>query len=332
MNRISTPLEAIADFSNLYEAYRRARRGKRHRGSVERFTERLEHEILDLRAHLLAGSYQPGALRQFEIHDPKLRTISVAPFRDRVVHQALVGALEQHLDRRLDFDSYACRRDKGVDAALRRAVRLSRRGCFVLRSDIRSCFASIPHLPLLELLHRLIRDDRVVGLFEIIIGSASTSDRGLPIGSLTSQWLANLYLGGIDRFARETLKPQGYLRYMDDFCLVGVDRGSVRGFRRSLEEWIPRNLGLELNPRATGIFPSAAWPFLGFRVSPRGTNIRRSTWRRAQVGIRRLVHECRQGWMDEDELARRVLPRLSHLARGCSLGLRRASRLLEEIP
>ncbi len=126
MKRVNGLFEPVADFGNLYHAYLRARRGKRDRLAVERFTVELEPELLRLRCELLDGSYRPGPFVSFEIEDPKPRIIHAAPFRDRVLHHAIIGVLEPHFERWLDFDSYACRKRKGVDAALRRAVELTR--------------------------------------------------------------------------------------------------------------------------------------------------------------------------------------------------------------
>jgi retron-type reverse transcriptase len=253
MRRIGGLFEAIASFENLYRAFTRASRSKRHRESVDRFSFRLEGELLRLRAELKSGTYRPGPMREFTIEDPKRRKIRAAPFRDRVLHHAVMGVLEPHFERWLDSDSYACRKGKGTDAALRRAVVLSRRGSWVLKTDVESFFATVDHGILKGLLARRLKDPRLLELLGSIIDHGGNIDhggdtdhgtktgmgaKGLPIGSLTSQWLANLYLAPLDRFVREALQPRGYLRYMDDFAVIADGKETLKKIRREVETWL----------------------------------------------------------------------------------------------
>ena len=155
MKRIGGLFESIASFENLYQAYQRARRGKKSRASIDRFAFDLEPELLRLRRELLEGTYRPGEFVTFTIHDPKTREIAAAPFRDRVLHQAILGVLEPHLEPTLDADSYACRKGLGMDAALRRAQAVTRRSSWVLKSDIKSCFPSVDHAVLTRTSHQI---------------------------------------------------------------------------------------------------------------------------------------------------------------------------------
>ena len=186
MKRAGGLFDTIASFENLYRAYLKARRGKQSRGAVDRFSFLLERELLSLRSGLCTGSYRPGTAFTFVIHDPKRRTISAAPFRDRVVHHAVIGVLEPHLERGLDPDCYACRKGLGLDRALARAQALSRRSRWVLKSDIKSCFPTIDHAVLKGFLGRRFKDRRLLDLLEVIIDRGAEDSKGLPIGSLTS--------------------------------------------------------------------------------------------------------------------------------------------------
>ncbi len=303
MKRIGNLFEAVADFGNLHAAYLRARKGKRHRRSVDRFSFGLETELLSLRREVLDGSWRPGELRAFEIRDPKPRTIHAAPFRDRVLHQALMGVMEPHFERWFDHDSYACRKGKGVDAALARAVTLSRKSKWVLRSDIGKCFSSVDHAVLKKLLDRKFKDRRLLALLFRIIDHGGENGRGLPIGNLTSQWLANLYLDKMDLFIRHESKPEGYCRYMDDFGLFGKDRETLMRMRDRLGSWLGKELRLRLNPRVTQIFSCASgWPFLGFRVLPTGMRLRRETWRRFRKRLGRRFHLYERGRLPVEDL------------------------------
>lgn len=126
MRRIGSVWETIVSFDNLCSAAIAAARGKRTVRGVARFMERLEPEVLQLQRELRSDSYRPGASTTFVVHDPKTREITAAPFRDRVVHHALIDPLEPWLDRRMIAHSYACRRGRGQHRALGRATRLLR--------------------------------------------------------------------------------------------------------------------------------------------------------------------------------------------------------------
>ena len=135
----------ICTFENLYQAYRKARRGKRGRAGPADFERVQEDELLALQDELQAQSYTPGAYRSFYIHDPKRRLISAAPFRDRVVHHALCRVIEPIWENRFIHDSYANRNGKGTHRALDRVTQFSRRYRYVLQCDIRQFFPSIDH-------------------------------------------------------------------------------------------------------------------------------------------------------------------------------------------
>ena len=235
----------------------------------------------------------PGPTVTFEVWDPKRRTITVAPFRDRVVHHALIAAIGPHLERGMDPDSFGCRTGKGTDAALARAVTLARRHPWALRADVAAFFASVPHDPLLDQLARLFKDRRLVALVERILRAGagrpepgSPPGRGLPIGHLTSQWFANLYLTPLDHALRALPEARGLVRYMDDVIVLGRTRADLRRVRTALETALGA-LGLTTNTRVTQAHRTRdGFPFLGFRVETRaGLCLRATTWRRLRRAI-----------------------------------------------
>ncbi len=210
----------VYSFENLWLAYRKARRGKRKKASVADFEYGLEDELLQLQAELESETWQPGPYRSFYIHEPKRRLISAAPFRDRVVHHTLCNVIEPLWERRFIFDSYANRRGKGTHRAIVRCSQFAHRYRYVLQCDVRQFFPSIDHEILLATLVRVIQDEKVLNLAERIICSgagvlsevyamqwfpgddllAQLRPRGLPIGNLTSQFWANVYLNSFDHF------------------------------------------------------------------------------------------------------------------------------------
>ena len=204
----------ITSWENLLLAYRRASRGKRGRPDVAAFEHRLEDNLVALRCELREQRYRPGPYASFYIHEPKRRLISAAPFRDRVVHHALCNVIEPLFERSFIAESYANRIGKGTHQALDRAQHHARRYRYVLQLDIRQFFPSIDHAILKALLARKVDDPDVRWLIDQVLDSgrgvlaeeyrmvyfegddllAVLRPRGLPIGNLTSQFWANVYL------------------------------------------------------------------------------------------------------------------------------------------
>ena len=273
-------LEQVADPENLREAFLRAAKGKSHRADVIAFRSRLDEELAALSADILSGQVAVGRFTAFTIHEPKERRIHAPCFRERMLHHALVGPCEADFERWHIADTYACRRGKGREAAVRRAEHFAVRHGWFLKLDVEKYFDSIPHDVLLAGLARRFRDARVVDLWRRIIASyAVTPGRGLPIGALTSQYLANHYLMPVDRMVRETLRIPGYVRYMDDMALWG-GQGPLREALAALRRLLGEDLGLRikanwhLQPAARGM------DFLGYRILPGGSRLARPSRRR----------------------------------------------------
>lgn len=326
MRRFGGLFDRVVDFGNLIAAAGRAGRGKSGCAEIATFLRFVEWEALQLQRQLTAGTYQPAGYTTFFISDPKRRQITVAPFRDRVVHHALMGAMEPCLERMFIHDSYACRRGKGTLRAVERARRFSRRGGYFLKLDVRSFFHSIAHDVLLDLLARRFKDRRLLALLETIVRHpvpGCSPGRGMPIGNLTSQHLANYYLNALDQFVLERLRPRGYLRYMDDMIIFGEDKkllwslaGEVGGFLRD-------RLRLELKPSATLLAPvTQGVPFLGRRVYPGLVRIRRENLRRSLRRWRRRNHQYQWRELSCEELAQSERATFAHLAQADSLRLR----------
>ncbi len=322
----------IAAFDALYVAAKRAARGKRSGHSVASFLERLEPEALQLERELLADTWRPAPTRQFVIHDPKRRTITAVPFRDRVVHHALIAPLQPVLERRMIDDSFACRPGRGTHAALRRAQAFTRRYRHALKLDVRAFFDSLRHDVVLDTLARLVKDRCTLRLCERIVRGpgAATSSRGLPIGSLTSQWFANVVLDRLDHFVKEQLRVPGYLRYLDDFALFADDKAWLWAAKHQVESYLHEVLDLTLKPAATRLAPVCdGLHFLGFHVFPHTLRVKPATLRRFRWRLRWLKAELRAGRIDEDRFIRAVAAVIEHIRQADSLRLRR--RVLAEL-
>lgn len=271
--------EQVVSWPNLLLAARKARRGKRHRPTVARFEYEQERQLLRLQRELRAGEWQPGPFTTHWITRPKPRLISAAPYRDRVVHHALMNVLEPLLERHFHPGSFACRKGRGTHAAADRLQRLMRRHPYALQCDVQKFFPSIDHETLKGLFRRLLRDRRLLALMDAIVGGSNEQEsvrhlfpddpprrrRGLPIGNLTSQWFANWYLTSLDHFVTGHLRVPGFVRYCDDFVLFG-ERSLLREARSAVGEWVS-GLGFCLHAGRRAVVPVRAGArFVGYRL------------------------------------------------------------------
>ncbi len=322
MRRLAQVWPRIVDFRALLLATQRAARGKRSDSAVAGFVERIEPEVLCLQRELSENRWRPGPSRQFSIRDPKPRTITAVPFRDRVVHHALIAPLEPWFDRRMIHDTYACRKGKGTHAALDRAQALVRRQRYFLKLDIKSFFDSIPHQSVRSSLSRLIKDRRTLALCDTIL-RGQDSEIGLPIGSLTSQWFANMLLDPLDHLLTEDLRIPGYARFMDDSVLFSDSRAQLVDAHGFISTWLHDGPGLRLKAEATILAPTTeGLPFLGWliyaklrRIRPQ--NLRRYRWR---LRLRRWQYET--GIIDSEAYQHSVTALVTHLSHGDTRGLR----------
>ncbi len=308
MRRAGHLFEQVAAFHPLCRAARRAARGKRLSRSAADFLLNLEPEVLQLERELLAGTYRPRPYRSFRI-------------RDRVVHHALCAALEPVFERAAIDDSYACRTGRGQHAALERAQAFARRHPWYLKLDVAQFFETADHAVLKAQLGRLLKDARALDLCATFIDAGSpgsAAGKGLPIGNLTSQHFANLYLAPLDRFAKEALRIPGYVRYMDDLLCFGPDKGTVRGWRGEIAGFAEGRLRLALREDAERLAPvRVGVPFLGFRVWPGLVRLDAARARRLRRRFRAIA-----GVADEDERARRVEGVVGWAAQGDTARLR----------
>lgn len=332
----------VVSFENLLAAFRKARRGKRRRPDVARFDLDLETELLALQSELRDGSYRPGAYRSFTIYERKPRQISAAPFRDRVVHHALLNVVEPLIDRRFIFDSYACRPGKGVHRAVRRYQRWAQRYAYALKLDVARYFPSIDHEILRQQLRRHLKDARVLWLFDVILEhspafpdeppvyfpgddllSPLTRRAGIPIGNLTSQFLANLYLNDLDHFVKERLRARAYLRYVDDLLLLSDDKAELHAWRTAIGEQL-ESLRLRIHPRKANLFRvHDGVDVLGYRVFPGYRKLRDDNGHRFARRLRGFAAAYRRGDLDWEDFNAGVQSWIGHARQADTLGLRR---------
>jgi hypothetical protein len=333
----------IASWENLLLAYRKASQGKRGKANVAAFEYRLEENLLDLQAELRRGIYRPGGYVSFVIHEPKRRIISAAPFRDRVVHHALCNLIEPLFERSFIAGSYANRIGKGTHRALDRCQQFARQYRYVLQCDLRQFFPSIDHAVLRDRLARKIDDGPVMELVDSILASgagvldeaydmvyfheddllAALRPRGLPIGNLTSQFWANVFLNPFDHFVKQELRCPAYLRFVDDFLLFADDKKLLWSWKDGIINRL-ENFRLTCHPAAHPRPVTEGIPFLGFTVYPQRRRLKRRKGIFYRRQLWRLIEEYADGLITLAQLTASIQGWVNHTRYGNTIGLRKA--------
>ncbi len=341
----------ITSWANLLLAYQSASRRKRGRGDVAAFEYRLEDNLYRLQEELQSQSYRPGNYHSFFIHEPKRRLISAAPFRDRVVHHALCNVIEPLFERSFIEDSYANRVGKGTHRARDRCQEYARRFRYVLACDARQFFPSLDHAVLRAQLAQKITDTQTLWLIDQILQSgegvlsdqyemvyfpgddllAALRPRGLPIGNLTSQFWANVYLNPFDHFVKRRLRCQGYVRYVDDFLLFADDKPTLWAWKAALEAELVR-YRLTIHPGAQPRPVTEGIPFLGFHIFPDRRRLKRRKGVQYQRKLKRLMDQYRRGEISMETMSASVRGWVNHARYGNTVGLRKKILGSQPIP
>jgi len=332
--------DKICSFQNLLSAAEKAQKGKRFQDNVGRFNFNLEAELLLLQNELQNQAYQPGLYRSFYIYEPKKRMISAAPYRDRVVHHALCNIIEPIFDKIFISDSYANRKGKGTHKAVNRFSEFCKKNKYVLKCDIKKYFPSIDHQILYNLLAKRITDQKCLWFIKLIIDSSNPQEeviryfdsdnlftpcerrRGLPIGNLTSQFFANIYLNEFDHFVKEQLKCRYYIRYVDDFVVLDDDKDRLHKVKNNIERYL-EVLRLRLHPRKCHIFPvTQGTNFLGYRIFPTHRLLNKDNIRRFKKRLSRFQQFYAAGMLALDKLTASIRSWIAHASHADTYGLR----------
>ena len=338
MNRENNLFEKICSIQNLHESFYKASKGKRQSTEYLKFRQNAGKKLEELRQVLLQGIYTAGAYRQFTIIDPKERVISAAPFKDRIVHHAIINVLEPVFEKQFIYHTYACRKGKGTHAAARYAFKCAKKYQFFLKLDVRKYFDSIDHSVLKNLLCRIIKDTRCLELLFSVIDSYEMQNAeggwrqgesrfanefsapfsfegfrkltspscGLPIGNLTSQFFANLYLSPLDHFVLEQLKPKGYVRYMDDMVLFSDSLDELKGTFLQVERFCREKLHLFLKEPVFGKTSNGV-SFLGWRITSNGIFLPGKTKRRMKKKLYEIQKDYNDGKISEEKMYERAM-------------------------
>lgn len=304
--------ESVISFESLLEAWHRTEKGRKTQRNILQFKADLEPSLLDIQNSLIDGTYKTGPYRHFHIYEPKKRIVSALPIKDRIVQQSVYKAIEPIFESRFIEQSFACRPNKGahkgadkVQGYMRQVKRKYGR-VYALKADIAKYFPSICHDVLRRLLRRRIACTKTVDLLDQVIAStddgASVMPRGIPIGNLTSQLFANIYLHELDTFVKHELRVKCYARYMDDFTVIHQDKDYLHELRMKIEIFLWSELGLRTNAK-TQVFPinkdnGRGLDFLGYRIWPTHRALRKDSISRMRKKMKRMARLYGMGEME----------------------------------
>lgn len=338
-----TLFNQLTSWDNLLLAFRNASRGKRKNGNVAAFEHRLEDNLWQLHAELQQQKYHPGGYHSFFIHDPKRRLISAAPFRDRVVHHALCQLIQPPFERSFIAYSFANRVGKGTHAARQQCQTYCKRYAYVLQCDIRQFFPSMDHKILENCLAKKVKDEKIMHLIQLVLQSgkdilleqytmvyfpnddlfAISRPRGLPIGNLTSQFWANVYLNPFDHFVKRQLRCKGYLRYVDDFLLFADSKKQLWQWKQQLKQYLGK-LRLTIHPRSHPRPVSEGIPFLGFQIFPQQIRLKPRNGYNYRRKLKKMLLQYQSGEIPLDQITASVQGWVNHSRYGNTIGLRKA--------
>lgn len=321
-------LENIFSFENLYNAHKKCRRSKQHKGEVIRFETNISESIYKLQKELVAKRYKFGKYKEFLIYEPKERLIQAPPYRDRIVLRCFCdNVLIPKIEKRLINDNVACRKGKGTKYGIDRLKYFLQKEFFknndnkvyYLKCDIRKYFPSINHEILINRLKKIdFSDDEFWFINKIIKEQPDNLEKGLALGNQSSQWFALYYLDRIDRLVKEKLRVKGYVRYMDDFILIHRDKRYLQYCLEEINKVCNEKLNLELNQKTQIGIAYNGIDFLGFNHILTGSGkvirkLRFSSKQRMRKHIKTMKKLKSKSIIDEEYINMRINSFKAHL-------------------
>lgn len=319
----------IISLEHILQAWEEFKRGKTRRADVQLFERHLEDNLFMLHQDLKEKTYKSGAYQSFYVRDPKIRHIHKAVVRDRVVHHLVSKLLEKVFEPTFYTHSYSCRKEKGTHKAIQTLIKMARKASknntsslFALKCDVKKFFASVDHEILLELVCKKVKDPNLCWLLGGIIASFQSeftinplSPKGMPIGNLTSQLFANIYMDPLDQFIKHELKVKYYLRYADDFVILSDSKDQLEKLRPLIEEFLRSNLKFSLHPDKVIIRDYyLGIDFLGYIVFPHFVLPRTKTKRRIFKKVHQKVQLVKSQKLTPEQLNQTIQSYLGYLS------------------
>lgn len=318
---------SIISPQSLFRAWEIFKSDKKNKPDVAEFELNLEQNIFNLFRDLKNETYKHGPYKGFWIHDPKIRRINKAIVRDRVLHHATFSVLNKIFEPTFINESYSCRINKGTHKGVEKVANMLRetsknntRQCYALKCDVRKFFDSVDHQTLKDILNRKIKDQKAFSLMEEIIESyeksgtcerksktltlfTANTSKGVPIGNLTSQIFANIYMNEFDQFVKHGLRVKNYARYTDDFMIISEDKKYLEELLFKLQDFLSERLKLELHPNKISIRKfHEGIDFLGYVIFPHYILVRAKTKKKIERNMKKRMQEYKSGILSEDNL------------------------------
>jgi retron-type reverse transcriptase len=356
--------DKICSFENLLRSYKLARKSNRYKKRICQFDFFLESNLLKIQEELINETFITRPYNHFVVTDPKIRQIAAPEFRDRVVQHALVDVIEPLFENGFIYDSYACRKNKGTTFALKRIQKFLKAShsfygkdeeIYFLKCDIRKFFPSISWDILLSFVRKKIKCPKTLRLIEKIVTTHQVyrkiSDKpktqlslfdnpdnfeevvsvekrkGLPIGNLTSQLFANVYLNELDNFAKHTLKERWYGRYMDDFLIISNDKKHLLSVKEEINKFLNEKLKLTLHPNKSFVQNTKnGISFVGYRIFYDYVLIRGSTLIHFRKKHKKRLKQFKTGRITKEELRQSELSFKGHMKHANTWNLQKMLR------
>lgn len=310
--------EKMGTFENANTSFHQAARCKRYTNEVLAFSMVKEEELLRATEEIQNLTYRQGEYKIFKVFEPKERLIMALPFYDRVVQHMICNAIQPVFENGFYYHSYACRSGKGMHAAsdtlyqwmyeteVKQGLRM-----YAFKGDISKYFASIPHDKLKDENRRYIGDKKALMLMDDIIdhNGILPDGVGIPVGNLTSQLFANVYLHRLDMFVKHTLHAKYYMRYMDDFLIISDDLEQLKRWEKQIETFLAEVLKLQLNPKTTIVYAKNGVDFVGYRHWNSTKKIRKDAMRR----LKRLMKNFKDGTITEEFFDKSLTSRIGSI-------------------
>ena len=291
----SLKIKLVMNFGSLYRAYKKAKRGKSFKEKTLHFSFNLEKELFHLEKQLNTKTYSLSPYKEFIVRGQKERTIKALSFRDGVVQHLICSVVEPYFEKRFIDNTFACRKNKGTKAAVevlsKDVYNNFQEEGYALKCDIKKFFHSVDHTTLKKMLQIRITDKNILHLLSLVFHSSHSQfgkGKGIPIGNLTSQLFANIYLHFLDLFIKQELQIKYYYRYMDDFLILSKNKEELHIIKEKIKEFL-QTLHLDLHPKKQQIFPiSTGIDFVGYRIFRDYIRLRSSNIARQRVRLRYL--------------------------------------------
>lgn len=295
MEKPTALYEKIFDFDTLLAAHRKTMLGKKDKPEVQKFEAQREENLISLQNELIWHTYTPSLTKIIHITDPKPREINAPAYRDRVLLQAMHIVLSPLFERKMIYHTYACRKGKGSHAAADMAQRYIREVSikgkyYVLKCDIKHCYASINQDVLKAVIRKTIKEPDVLWLLDVTIDNYGDNGVGIPLGAVMSQLFANVYLGELDHLIKDGYGFKRYLRYMDDFVLMSNEKEDLKLMLTAIRYWLLSDLKLELNAKTRILTGNEGLDFCGYRIWPDNRLPRKRNVRRMRKRLRKMVN------------------------------------------